>query len=73
MKLLACATRKHCMSCRLDPAFRASIRAHYPDWDESCQHGVTLETLPLPVARTVSYRLNPDGSRCRNCPPQPSR
>lgn len=65
----ACASRAHCAACRLSPAFRASIAVKYPGWDESCPHGVTLENLPLPVARTVSHRMNADGTRCGTCAP----
>lgn len=64
-----CASRAHCSSCRLSSEFRASIVAKFLEWDEACPHGVTLSNLPLSVAKTVSHRLNADGTRCGTCAP----
>lgn len=65
----ACASRAHCAACLVSIAFRASITARDPQWNGLCPHGVILESLPLPAARTVSHLLNPDGTRCTTCPP----
>lgn len=58
-----CQSRAHCATCRLSAAWRTQTGA-----PEECPHGITLATLPLPAARTRSYKLNADGTRCATCP-----